>query len=117
MKSTAMTATELATTASLVALPTPCVPPDVAANRHDGEAKEERLDATHPHVLHVEALRHGRPVHGARDVELQNGHDPSADHPESRGEGRQQGNHQEAGEHARYDGLPDRIGPQRPKRR
>ena len=61
-KSTAMTATELATTAFVVARPTPCVPPrrpqpDVAADADDGEPEEERLDQPHPDVLHVEALR------------------------------------------------------------
>ncbi len=62
-KSTAITATELATTAFVVARPTPWVPPrrphpHVAADADDGEPEEERLDQPHPHVLDVEALHH-----------------------------------------------------------
>ena len=66
-KSTAITATELATTALVVARPTPCVPPrrpqaDVAADAHDREPEEERLDEAHPDVLDVEALHDAVPV-------------------------------------------------------
>ena len=56
-----MTATELATTALVVARPTPWVPPRVRRPTWQPmltivEAEEERLDEPHPDVLDVEAL-------------------------------------------------------------
>src|SRR5439155_20660335 len=41
--------------------------PDVAADRHDREAEEDRLDDAHPDVLHVESLHDAAPVDRARD--------------------------------------------------
>ena len=55
-RSTAITATDEATTALVVARPTPCVPPlvrktDMATDGDDGEAEAERLDQSHPDVV------------------------------------------------------------------
>ena len=122
MKSTAITATELATTGSLVALPTPCVPPVVRSPTWQPivtmrEPEEDRLDQAHPDVLDVEALDDAGPVDGAGDVELQHGHDPAADHADPGGQDAQQRHHHDAGEHARHDQLADRVGAERAQRR
>ena len=117
-----MTATELATTALVVARPTPCVPPDrphpdMAADADDREAEEERLDEAHPDVLDVEALHHRVPVNRRRDAKQRRRHDPAADHADGARNHRQQRHHHEAREHARNDQLTDRIGPERAQRR
>ena len=63
-KSTTSTATDAATTAFVVDSPTPWCRPraqaDVAADAHDDEPEEERLDEPHPEVLQVQALEHRR---------------------------------------------------------
>ena len=91
--------------------------PDVAADRHDGEPEEHRLDQPHPDVLDVEPLDHAAPVDGAGDVELQHGDNPAADHADAGREDAEQRHHQQAGEHARHDQLADRIGAERAQRR
>ena len=120
-KSTAITATDAATTALVVARPTPCVPPvvrkpDVTADRDDHEAEEERLDQPHPRILQVERLGHRRPVEARRHAKLIDGDQPAADDADRIGDDGQDRRHEEAGEHARHDELANRIGAERAQR-
>jgi len=67
MKSMTMMSTDANTTACVVERPTPCVPPrvgqaEVAADRGDDEAEEDRLDETLEHIGVLQSLVRGMEV-------------------------------------------------------
>ena len=120
-KSSTSTATDAATTAFVVARPTPCVPPfvrkpDVAADADDRKPEKERLDDPHPDVLHVQAVGDRLPVHARRHLQLLNGDDAAAQDAHEVGDDRQDRRHQHAGNHARHHQLADGIGAERAQR-
>ena len=83
-KSIAITPTDPATTAFVVEMPTPCVPPvvrspDMTGHADDHEPEDERLRQPHPDVLHIQGLEDRRPVDAARHLQLISRHNPAAD--------------------------------------
>ena len=115
-KSTAITATDEATTALVVARPTPCVPPlraksDMTSDRHDDIAKAERLDDPHPCIVEVQPLDDRGPVEARRNPQLEDRDEPASDDADRVGDHRQDRRHEEARQHARHDQLANRIGP------
>ena len=111
-----------ATTALVVARPTPCVPPrrpqaDVAADRDDHEAEHDRLDQAHPDVLEEQPGDDVVPVDAARHLQLELRDDRAAEDADGVGDDRQHRQHHRAGDHARHHQLADGIGAERPQRR
>ena len=115
-KSTASTPTDAATTALVVARPTPCVPPDVRRPTWQPmvtmtKPRKNGLIEPHPDVLREQALDDRGPVDArrrraaARPATIQ---PPTM--PDAIGDDRQHRHHHEPGEHARHDQLADRVG-------
>ena len=120
-KSSTSTVTDAATTAFVVARPTPCVPPFVRSPTWHpmltmANPRKNGFDDAHPHVLHVQAVGDRLPIHARGHLQLLNRDDPSPKDTHEVGNDRQDRSHQHSRDHARHHELPNGIGAERAQR-